>query len=261
VKNWNQVHGHPTRGCVTRQSMETPRAKEARQFGSDWISRREKQTSGKFAHADIHRYRNTEYGIQMAMLLRGISLRRIIPTRTVSRQYCSACPPRLAPSAVSTSTQSTREPTPDQAPLPLTSPSGSLPDHRHLATEQNLFFSSPVSPGSPLFLPNGTRIFHKLQEFLRAQYAYYGFQEVLSPTIYKRSLWEQSGHWEKYGQDMFVVTGRGASGAKETLEIGEEEEYGLKPMNCPGHCLIFKSSTRSHRELPVRYADFSPLHR
>ena len=200
----------------------------------------------------------------MAMRLRGTLLHRIIPTRTVSRQYCSACLPRLAPSAITASTRSTQRPTPEQPPLPPTPSSGnpaSLPDHRHLATEQELFFSSPVSPGSPLFLPNGSRIFHKLQEFLRAQYAYYGFQEVLSPTIYKKSLWEQSGHWDKYSQDMFVVTGRGASGAKETLEIGEEEEYGLKPMNCPGHCLIFKSSTKSHRDLPVRYADFSPLHR
>lgn len=200
----------------------------------------------------------------MAMRLRGALLHRIIPTRTFTRQYCSASPPRLAPPAITTSTQRTRKPTPEQPPLPPTPSSGnpaSLPDHRHLATKQDLFFSSPVSPGSPLFLPNGSHIFHKLQEFLRAQYAYYGFQEVLSPTIYKKSLWEQSGHWDKYSQDMFIVTGRGASGAKETLEIGEEEEYGLKPMNCPGHCLIFKASTKSHRDLPVRYADFSPLHR
>ncbi|KAF8457296.1 hypothetical protein BGX38DRAFT_1086619 [Terfezia claveryi] len=184
------------------------------------------------------------------MRLRGTFLHRIIPTRTVSRQYRSACPPRLAPSAITTQTQPTRRPTPEQPPLPPRPSPGnpaSLPDHRRLSTEQELFFSSPVSPGSPIFLPNGSRIFHKLQEFLRAQYAYYGFQEVVSPTIYKKSLWEKSGHWDKYSQDMFV--------------IGEEEEYGLKPMNCPGHCLIFKSSTKSHRDLPVRYADFSPLHR
>ncbi|RPB20819.1 class II aaRS and biotin synthetase [Terfezia boudieri ATCC MYA-4762] len=195
----------------------------------------------------------------MDLRLRGTLLHRIIPTRIVSRQY------RSAPSAITTQTQPTRRPTPEQPPLPPRPSPGnpvSLPDHRRLATEQELFFSSPASPGSPLFLPNGSRIFHKLQEFLRAQYAYYGFQEIVSPTIFKKSLWEQSGHWDRYSQDMFIVTGRGASGgAKETLEIGEEEEYGLKPMNCPGHCLIFKSSTKSHRDLPVRYADFSPLHR
>ena len=141
-----------------------------------------------------------------------------------------------------------------------TQPPG-VPDHRYLATEQQLFLTHPVSPGSPLFLPNGARIFHKLQEFLRAQYAYYGFEEVLTPTIYKKALWETSGHWDKYSKDMFVVTGRGASGTDDEMEIGQDEEYGLKPMNCPGHCLLFKSSTKSYRDLPVRYADFSPLHR
>lgn len=138
-----------------------------------------------------------------------------------------------------------------------------IPDHRYLATEQKLFITHPTSPGSPLFLPNGARIFHKLQEFLRAQYAYYGFEEVVTPTIYKKVLWETSGHWDKYSKDMFVVTGKGTSGTSEEveMEIGQEEEYGLKPMNCPGHCLLFKSSTKSYRDLPVRYADFSPLHR
>ncbi|KAI9729273.1 MAG: hypothetical protein M1834_006943 [Cirrosporium novae-zelandiae] len=112
-----------------------------------------------------------------------------------------------------------------------------------------------------MFLPNGTHIFNKLQSFLRVQYRRYGFQEVLTPTIYKKSLWEQSGHWDNYKDDMYSVVGRGASGHKENTEIGEDEEYGLKPMNCPGHCLLFKSETRSYRDLPVRYADFSPLHR
>jgi threonyl-tRNA synthetase len=88
----------------------------------------------------------------------------------------------------------------------------------------------------------------------------YGFREVLTPTIYKRSLWEVSGHWQNYKDDMYEVTGRGATGETEG-EIGEDESYGLKPMNCPGHCLLFKSQNHSYRELPVRYADFSPLHR
>ncbi|KAF8477355.1 hypothetical protein BDZ91DRAFT_709115 [Kalaharituber pfeilii] len=135
------------------------------------------------------------------------------------------------------------------------------PDHRTLANEQELFFTNSVSPGCPVFLPNGTRVFNKLVAFLKAQYAYYGFKEVITPTIYKRSLWEQSGHWDNYANDMFKVYGRGASGETEGKEIGEEEDYGLKPMNCPGHCLIFRSSGKSYRDLPVRYADFSSLHR
>ncbi|KAJ5764880.1 hypothetical protein N7520_004439 [Penicillium odoratum] len=133
-------------------------------------------------------------------------------------------------------------------------------DHRALGTTQELFTSSVYSPGSPLFLPNGTHVINKLISFLRAQYLQYGFREVLTPSIYKRSLWEVSGHWQNYKDDMYEVTGRGASGETEG-EVGEDESYGLKPMNCPGHCLLFKSQNHSYRELPVRYADFSPLHR
>ncbi|KAL7267718.1 threonyl-tRNA synthetase [Rhizina undulata] len=145
-----------------------------------------------------------------------------------------------------------------------TSPCSAPPDHRVIATAQELLITSPYSPGSPLFLPNGARIFNKLAEFLRSQYTLYGYQEVVTPTIYKRSLWETSGHWDNYKEDMFEVSGRGASGVKdEGMQEGEEEEYGLKPMNCPGHCLMFKatSGARSLRDMPVRYADFSPLHR
>ncbi|KAJ5625161.1 hypothetical protein N7510_001470 [Penicillium lagena] len=141
-------------------------------------------------------------------------------------------------------------------------PKSDLPptDHRALGTAQELFTSSVYSPGSPLFLPNGTHIINKLVSFLRTQYLQYGFREVLTPSIYKRSLWEVSGHWQNYKDDMYEVTGRGASGDMDG-EAGEDESYGLKPMNCPGHCLLFKSQTHSYRDLPVRYADFSPLHR
>ncbi|MCJ1373990.1 hypothetical protein MMC20_005220 [Loxospora ochrophaea] len=135
-------------------------------------------------------------------------------------------------------------------------------DHRTLGAKLDLFSTSPYSPGSPLFHADGAHIFHKLQSFLRAQYPTYGIREVITPTIYKRSLWEKSGHWENYKDDMFEVSGRGATGANlDEKEIGEDESYGLKPMNCPGHCLLFKSQTRSYRDLPIRYADFSPLHR
>ncbi|KAJ5551995.1 Aminoacyl-tRNA synthetase class II [Penicillium sp. DV-2018c] len=133
-------------------------------------------------------------------------------------------------------------------------------DHRAIGTTQGLFTSSVYSPGSPLFLPNGTHVVNKLISFLRTQYLQYGFREVLTPTIYKKSLWEISGHWQNYKDDMYEVTGRGASGEAEG-EIGEDESYGLKPMNCPGHCLLFKSQNHSYRDMPVRYADFSPLHR
>lgn len=110
-------------------------------------------------------------------------------------------------------------------------------------------------------MPHGAHIFNKLQSFIRAQYVKYGYEEVITPTIYKKSLWETSGHWDIYKEDMFEVTGRGQSEVRD--EDVEKEEYGLKPMNCPGHCLLFKhkSGSMSLRDLPVRYADFAPLHR
>lgn len=136
-------------------------------------------------------------------------------------------------------------------------------DHRSLAKPLDLFMTSPMSPGSPLLLPNGAYIFQKLQDFLRAQYPLFGYREVITPTIYKKSLWEKSGHWENYAEDMFSVQGRGATGQTENAQAGEDEEFGLKPMNCPGHCLLFwgEGEPKSYRDLPVRYADFSALHR
>jgi threonyl-tRNA synthetase len=142
-------------------------------------------------------------------------------------------------------------------PNPPTPPT----DHRTLAQAHDLFITSPYSPGSPLLLPNGAYVFQKLQSFLRAQYPQFGYQEVITPTIYKKSLWETSGHWENYAEDMFSVRGRGATGETENAQVGQDEEFGLKPMNCPGHCLLFSNEIKSYRDLPVRYADFSALHR
>ncbi|KAM7222899.1 hypothetical protein V8F06_001797 [Rhypophila decipiens] len=122
--------------------------------------------------------------------------------------------------------------------------------------------NSIYSPGSPILLPHGARIFNRLAEFLRKQYVQYGFQEVITPTIYKKALWAKSGHLENYADDMYTVTSTSPSRvAEEELENNEQDEYGLKPMNCPGHCLIFAAKKHSYRELPIRYADFSPLHR
>jgi threonyl-tRNA synthetase len=133
-------------------------------------------------------------------------------------------------------------------------------DHRQLGVQQELFTTSIYSPGSPILLPNGAIIFNRLVGFLRKQYVRYGFQEVITPTIFKKALWAKSGHLENYADDMFTVTSTSPS-RKEVSENAEEDEYGLKPMNCPGHCLIFAAQKRSYRDLPVRYADFSPLHR
>ncbi|XP_058074213.1 threonine--tRNA ligase, mitochondrial 1 isoform X2 [Magnolia sinica] len=121
-------------------------------------------------------------------------------------------------------------------------------DHRILGQNQELFFFHHLSPGSCFFLPHGTRIYNKLMEFIRAQYRERGYQEVLTPNMYNMQLWEKSGHAANYKDNMFV------------FEI-EKQEFGLKPMNCPGHCLMFDNRVRSYRELPLRLADFGVLHR
>ncbi|CAH9073953.1 unnamed protein product [Cuscuta epithymum] len=121
-------------------------------------------------------------------------------------------------------------------------------DHRELTKKQELFFFHPLSPGSCFFLPHGARVCNKLLEFMRSQYWKRGFEEVWSPNVYNMQLWETSGHAANYKENMFV------------FEI-DKQEFGLKPMNCPGHCLIFDHRVRSYRELPLRLADFGVLHR
>ncbi|VFQ62116.1 unnamed protein product [Cuscuta campestris] len=121
-------------------------------------------------------------------------------------------------------------------------------DHKELAKKQELFFFHPSSPGSSFFLPYGARVYNKLLEFIRSEYWKRGYEEVWTPNIYNMQLWETSGHAAKYKENMFV------------FEV-DKQEFGLKPMNCPGHCLIFDNRPRSYRELPLRLADFGVLHR
>ncbi|CAL9737920.1 hypothetical protein MOSE0_M11342 [Monosporozyma servazzii] len=124
---------------------------------------------------------------------------------------------------------------------------------QEIAARQKLYITDPISPGSIFFLPNGTKIFNKLIQFMKLQQQQLLFQydEVITPLIYKKSLWEKSGHWDNYQEDMFKVDGTDVS----------KETYGLKPMNCPGHCVMFDRFDHSYQELPIRYTDFSPLHR
>merc|ERR1719216_515018 len=121
-------------------------------------------------------------------------------------------------------------------------------DHRKLGKEQDLFFFHELSPVSCFFQPKGAHIYNKLVAFIREEYWKRGFQEVISPNIYNSKLWQTSGHWDHYSDNMFKI------------DI-EKEKFGLKPMNCPGHALIFDHRIRSWRELPLRLADFGVLHR
>lgn len=179
---------------------------------------------------------------------------RIYNARIFARPCSCSAPHQLQHTVTVTSEAPQLHATTGDPPTPPT-------DHRILAQTHNLFITSPYSPGSPLILPNGAYVFQKLQSFLRAQYPQFGFQEVITPIIYKKSLWEKSGHWENYAEDMFSVQGRGATGQTDKAQAGEDEEFGLKPMNCPGHCLLFRDEIKSFRDLPIRYADFSALHR
>ncbi|XP_068994754.1 threonine--tRNA ligase 1, cytoplasmic [Embiotoca jacksoni] len=121
-------------------------------------------------------------------------------------------------------------------------------DHRKLGREQDLFFFHDLSPGSCFFLPKGAFIYSTLIEFIRSEYRKRGFQEVVTPNIYNSKLWQTSGHWQHYSDNMFSFE-------------AEKETFALKPMNCPGHCLMFDHRPRSWRELPLRMADFGVLHR
>mmetsp|Transcript_18007 Transcript_18007/g.31514 ORF Transcript_18007/g.31514 Transcript_18007/m.31514 type:complete len:717 (-) Transcript_18007:31-2181(-) len=122
-------------------------------------------------------------------------------------------------------------------------------DHRVVGKAQSLFFFDPLSPGSAFWLPHGTRIYAKLLEYMRNQYHKRGFTEVITPNIFNFDLWKISGHADKYAENLY------------TFQTRDDEKFGLKPMNCPGHCLMFRHVGRSYRELPIRFADFGVLHR
>ena len=121
-------------------------------------------------------------------------------------------------------------------------------DHRRLGVELDLFHLSDVSPGSPFWHPKGMIIWNQLEGLRRRMNESHGYSEVKTPLIYDSSVWVTSGHWGKYRENMFLIP-------------EHDRTYGIKPMNCPGHMLLFNSKLHSYRELPVRYAEAAPLHR
>jgi threonyl-tRNA synthetase len=122
-------------------------------------------------------------------------------------------------------------------------------DHRRLGQELDLFHFDEHSPGSPFWHPKGMAIFSALEDLRRSENARRGYLEVKTPLIYDKSLWITSGHWEKFRENMFLIP------------LDEEHTYAIKPMNCPGHMVLFGSALRSYRDLPLRYAEAAPLHR
>lgn len=125
-------------------------------------------------------------------------------------------------------------------------------DHRKIGKELELFtFSEKVGPGLPLWLPKGTLLRNKLQDFLQKELLARGYQPVITPHIGSKQLYVTSGHWAKYGADSF----------RPITTPQEGEEYMLKPMNCPHHCEIYKSSPRSYKDLPLRFSEFGTVYR
>jgi threonyl-tRNA synthetase len=122
-------------------------------------------------------------------------------------------------------------------------------DHRKLGPKLGLFFiNTEVASGMPIFPPKGMAVFNELMAFSREMHKKYGFNEVMTPMIMNQQLWKQSGHWDHYKENMYFT---------EKENVG----YAVKPMNCPGHILIYKSSTVSYRDLPIRLFEFGRVHR
>jgi threonyl-tRNA synthetase len=121
-------------------------------------------------------------------------------------------------------------------------------DHRRLGRRLDLFHFSDLAPGAPFWHPRGMVIWNVLEDLRREENAKRGHLEIKTPVVFDRELWETSGHWEKFRDNMYLLEWEG-------------REFGLKPMNCPGHCLVFGESVWSYRDLPVRYAEAGTLHR
>ncbi len=123
-------------------------------------------------------------------------------------------------------------------------------DHRRVGQDLGLFHMDALAPGSPFYLPKGMTLYNELIRFIQDLYPKYGYHEVLTPQLFRADLFKTSGHYEKFHDDMYWFEGS-----------DEGEELGVKAMNCPGHCHLFSTGKRSYRELPIRWAEFSRLHR
>jgi len=121
-------------------------------------------------------------------------------------------------------------------------------DHRKLGKELDLFHLDEHSPGTVFWHPKGWTVWQEVEQYMRQVYRDNGYQEVKGPQILDKSLWEKTGHWDKYRENMFTTE-------------SEKRDYALKPMNCPGHILIYKQGIKSYRDLPLRYGEFGNCHR
>jgi threonyl-tRNA synthetase len=121
-------------------------------------------------------------------------------------------------------------------------------DHRHLGTQLDLFHMQNEAPGLVFWHPKGWALWQQVEQYMRRVYRENGYQEVRAPQILDRSLWEKTGHWQNFKDNMFTTS-------------SENRDYAVKPMNCPGHILIYNKGVRSYRDLPLRYGEFGSCHR
>ena len=121
-------------------------------------------------------------------------------------------------------------------------------DHRRLGTQLDLFHMQEEAPGMVFWHPKGWTLWQQVEQYMRRVYRDNGYQEVRGPQILDRSLWEKTGHWENYRENMFTTE-------------SENRDYAVKPMNCPGHILIYNKGVRSYRDLPLRFGEFGSCHR
>lgn len=126
-------------------------------------------------------------------------------------------------------------------------------DHRKIGKQQNLFYFHPWAPGSPFFTARGCVIYRELVEYIQELYRKYDYQEVITPEIFSTQIYQKSGHYEHFLDNMFFVD--------HLNRTSLDKNYAVKPMNCPGHCLLFKMQQHSYKDLPLRIADFGRLHR
>ncbi len=127
-----------------------------------------------------------------------------------------------------------------------------LNDHRHLGRRLDLFHQQEEGPGMVFWHPRGFALYHLIEDYIRARMRKAGFAEIRTPQVLSRALWEKSGHWQKFGANMFAFHQDGEEGHRD---------YALKPMSCPGHVQVFNADLRSFRDLPLRYAEFGVCHR
>ena len=134
-------------------------------------------------------------------------------------------------------------------------------DHKKLGREQELFMFDETAPGMPYWLPRGFKLYNALLTFWRELHEEYGYQEILSPVLNHKTLWETSGHWGHYKENMFLATNAFIDEKTDEEKIETDIKYALKPMNCPNSINVYKNAMHSYKELPLRYSETQVIHR